>query len=63
MVSSIPFNLGKDHFTMSVNHLHHLDKNVKDCYKYDFDWSLLLDNLRKVRLLQYLLLLFYYKNY
>ena len=36
---------------MSVNHLYHLDKNLKDCYQYDFDWSLLPDSLQKVSLL------------
>ena len=38
---------------MSVNHLYHLDKNLKDCYQYDFDWSLLPDSLQKVSLLAF----------
>ena len=51
MISSVSSNLGNCQFTMSVNHMYHLDKNLKDCYQYDFDWSLLPDSLRKVRLL------------
>ena len=42
--------------------MHHLDKNLKDCYQYDFDWSLLPDSLRKVSLLLIPFApLFYYK--
>ena len=51
MISSLSSKLGDGQFTMSVNHLYHLDKNLKDCYQYDFDWSLLPDSLRKVSLL------------
>ena len=51
MISSVSFNLGNCQFTISVNHMYHLDKNLKDCYQFDFDWSLLPDSLRKVSLL------------
>ena len=45
---SVPVNLEKGNFKMSANHLQHLDKNLKDCYRYELDWALLPDNLRKV---------------
>ena len=36
---------------MAANHLHQLDRNLKNCYTYDFDWMLLPISLRKANTL------------
>ena len=41
----------------------HLDKNLQDCYQYDFDWSFLPDSLRKVSLLLIPFAPFFYYKY
>ena len=65
LVWSVQFHLISEtvSFTISVNHMYHLDKNLKDCYQYDFDWSFLPDSLRKVSLLLIPFAPFFYYKY